>query len=423
MVRLLSCLSLTLCLAVAANAGEIGRNHEIDFQLRFGLLDVSTELESWPDGGRSKLRFDSDDQGLGTGQIIGEYRGLITPTLTVAAAFDFADDGLGDFGLTEVQFVWRPVPQSATQHRVRFGAFYPPFSLENGDAAWTSPFTLSFSAINAWLAEEIRPVGAEWSIERKLGFAGSPHSIKGFAAAFYGNDPAGTLLFWRGFGLHNRQTQLNERVLLPDLPQLGPNGDVLSLNERRLDPIAEIDDRPGFYAGAEWRYGRKASAQLAFYDNRADPETLRNGQWAWGTRFWHLAAQYELPGNIGLLGQWMRGDTDWIIGALPDGSLQSFSRLVTDEFDAAYLMLTKYFANGHRLSLRRDSYDMWRPGELDIDDGRGWTFAHQFNASKRLTVRTEWLQIESRREIWPRFFASPPSSTERLLQLQLSVSL
>ena len=48
------------------------------------------------------------------------------------------------------------------------------------------------------IVRQIRPVGAEWSLRRRLGFPGSPHELRAFADGFYGNDPAGTLLFWRG---------------------------------------------------------------------------------------------------------------------------------------------------------------------------------------------------------------------------------
>jgi hypothetical protein len=107
--------------------------------------------------------------------------------------------------LSEAFIDWRPIPTSSNQQQVRFGAFYPPFSLENTDLGWSSPFTYSYSAINTWLGEEVRPIGAEWSLRRRLGFAGSPHELRVFASAFYGNDPAGTFLFWRGWSLHDRQ--------------------------------------------------------------------------------------------------------------------------------------------------------------------------------------------------------------------------
>ena len=105
---------------------------------------------------------------------------------------------------------WRPIPRSANQQQVRFGAFYPPFSLENGAHGWESPFTYSYSAINTWLGEEVRPLGAEWSLRRRLASTRNTQEVRVFASGFYGNDPAATLLFWRGWSLHDRQTRLND---------------------------------------------------------------------------------------------------------------------------------------------------------------------------------------------------------------------
>jgi len=62
---------------------------------------------------------------------------------------------------------WRPVPKSATRYRLKLGAFYPNISLEKVDPAWSSPYTQNFSAINTWIAEEIRTFGAELSMSRR----------------------------------------------------------------------------------------------------------------------------------------------------------------------------------------------------------------------------------------------------------------
>ncbi len=195
---------------------------------------------------------------------------------------------------------------------MRFGAFYPSFSLENGDRGWESPFTYSYSAINTWLGEEIRPIGAEWSLRRRLEGFRSNHELRAFAAGFYGNDPAGTLLFWRGWSLHDRQTRLDD--------ELRHSADADSRRTRSsCQPFAETDHRPGGYAGVEWRYARRALVQLARYDNRADPYSFSDGQWGWGTDFNHLAVQVSLPAEIGLVAQWMDGTTEWLTAALPNG--------------------------------------------------------------------------------------------------------
>lgn len=418
MVQLLIVFALAV-LAADVGAAEIGDRHTLDWRLDLNYASETTKLGAWPDGGAGKLRFGDGDDGFGDQRATVVYRGRITNTVWAHAVAQ-ASEGSPRLGATEAYLDWRPVPRSMSEFRVRAGAFYPPFSLENGGPAWTSPFTTSFSAINAWLGEEIRPIGAEIRVNRSLGRAGSPHELSFFAAGFYGNDPAGTLLFWRGFALHDRQTRLNERLALPALAVRDSGGNIVSYEERRLDPIAEIDHEPGFYAGIEWRLRRRIHAQIARYDNRADPERFHNGQWAWDTRFWHFAAQAELGHDFGIVTQWLRGNTGWLIATTDDGMRTPATRYVDDAFDSSFLMLTKRLGR-HRLSLRRDRFAFRRPDGLNIDSGDATTLAYAYNARPDLTLAAEWLRIESSRDLWPRFYGVPANHSERLIELTVTV--
>ncbi|MDX1677948.1 hypothetical protein, partial [Arsukibacterium sp.] len=95
------------------------------------------------------------------------------------------------FSVTEAWLGWSPLPVSGYRLRGRLGYFYPQLSLENTDIAWTSPYSSSFSAINSWVAEEIRTRGAELNISRPGRFFQSKHSWSAVIGAFQGNDPAG----------------------------------------------------------------------------------------------------------------------------------------------------------------------------------------------------------------------------------------
>ena len=83
----------------------------------------------------------------------------------------------------------------------------------------------------------IRPIGAEWSMRRRFGYAGSPHELGAFAAPFYGNDPGGTLLFWRGWALHDRQTRLNDRLPMPPLPVWNWTGTIVGSTPQSVEPF------------------------------------------------------------------------------------------------------------------------------------------------------------------------------------------
>jgi hypothetical protein len=149
---------------------------------------VDSDFGPWTEGGLGKLRYSDDDGGMNAARVFLEYRGRIAPTLSTTVVADYVGDASAGLDLTEAFLEWRPIPDSRNHHQVRAGAFYPPLSLENSGHGWQSPYSYSFSAIDTWLGEEIRPVGAEWSMRRRLGFAGSPQEIRVLAGAFYGND-------------------------------------------------------------------------------------------------------------------------------------------------------------------------------------------------------------------------------------------
>jgi len=307
---------------------------------------------------------------------------------------------------------------------VRFGAFYPPFSLENGDKGWQSPFTYSYSAINTWLGEEIRPVGVEWSLRRRLEALGNAHELRAFASGFYGNDPAATLLFWRGWSLHDRQTRLHDRLDIPDTPVFY-NGVPVGTSPQWVTPFVETDHSPGVYAGLEWRYARRALVQLAVYENRADPYSFADGQWGWETAFTHLAVQVSLPAELGLVAQALKGETYWVAGASSNGTISPFAIYVEDEFTSSFLLLTRKIGDMQRVALRYDTFAIERPSMgLHSDDGNAWTLSYRFEpTTTRFSGGIEWLRIDSHRDLWPYFYGTPPDQTEDQLRLQVSYRL
>jgi len=409
----------------AALGSDTSDRHQWQVELDAGYVAADSALGPWTEGGLGKLRYAESNDGLISARLFAQYRGRISPTLTATVIGDYQNDASSGVDLTEAFFDWHPIPSSGNQQQVRFGAFYPPLSLENNELGWHSPFTYSYSAINTWLGEEIRPIGAEWSLRRRLGFAGSPHELRVFAAAFYGNDPAGTFLFWRGWSLHDRQTRLDDRLPMPPMPRWDFTGTIVGYSEQSVEPIEEIDHEPGAYAGAEWRYAKRVLVQLARYDNRADPSSFADGQWAWRTAFTHLGVQASLPAQLGLVAQWMRGDTYWIEGARSNGTLSPFAELVEDEFSSGFLMLTRLVHGTHRFSLRYDEFEMYRADSAPrtySDDGHAWTLGYRYERSKQLSGGIEWLQIASHRDLWL-LYSPITDATERHVRLQVTYRL
>ena len=81
-------------------------------------------------------------------------------------------DGLGQrSGVDALEAYARYSPQTSGdwQWSVKAGAFFPPISLENTEVGWTSPWTLTPSAINSWVGEEVKVVGGEATLHASLG--------------------------------------------------------------------------------------------------------------------------------------------------------------------------------------------------------------------------------------------------------------
>jgi hypothetical protein len=405
------------CAAVSVSAqNDRSDRNELYVGASAGYVAASTDLNTWTEGGFSKLRYTDDD--FEAFRLFGEYHGRITPTLRARVVADYVDDASDGIDFTEAELAWRPIPRSRNQQQVRVGAFYPPFSLENGERGWENTFTYSSSAINTWLGEEIRPFGAEWSLRHRFDGFRSNHELRAFAAGFYGNDPAGTLLFWRGWSLHDRQSRFNDELLMIPRP--------FTTAPQTLEPFMETDHRPGVYAGVEWRYARRVLVQFARYDNRADPFSFRDGQWGWGTDFDHLAVQVSLPTELGLIVQSMAGTTEWLTAALPNGTRMPISEHVHDEFESTFVMLTRKLGTHQRFAVRYDTFAFERPAavpELYSDDGDAWTLSYRIDATERFSGGIEWLRIDSSRDLLPMFYNTAAQQTEDQVRLQFSYRL
>src|SRR6185295_7315933 len=95
----------------------------------------------------------------------------------------------------------------------RLGLMWPPVSLEHEGADWHVADTITPSAINSWIGEEVRPVALEGTVSISAG----DHKLRTTAAIFAANDTSGTLLTFRGWALHDRTTLAFNRWPLPPI--------------------------------------------------------------------------------------------------------------------------------------------------------------------------------------------------------------
>jgi hypothetical protein len=379
------------------------------------FIDVSG-YQSWTEGSVGKLRYDSESDGLVVSRAFVDYGAKVTDTLDLNVAVELYDDDIGaivDF--TEAFLLWRPLPRSANRYRVKAGAFYAPVSLENTEPGWGSPYTLSSSTVNTWVAEELRTIGAELSWTRSLQSGGGNQQIGLLAAVFLANDPAGSLLAWKGWSAHDRQSRLGDKLPLPPLPQIQP-GMMFEYQDPYVAPIREIDSRAGYYVGGEWRHGKRVLIRALHYDNRADPTKIEDGQYAWATKFNHVGAQVSLPADFGLITQWMRGST--VMGAVINGA-----HAVDTEFDSRFILLTKSL-DRHRLSLRYDNFEVTQNDQTTEDnnpeEGHAWTIAYRYRHSEMVSLAAEWLSIKTHHCGWV-YYGLDPTRTETQLQLTMQL--
>lgn len=349
-----------------------------------GFLDARLVAPSaeqgWLEGGYGKTRYgETDDFGPRLGGIVAEGRWHVTPELMAFAdvRYDLDDDGRAQ--LVEAYARWRPVSLSPWRYSVKAGAFFPHVSYENDGIGWTSLWTLTPSAINTWVGEELRTVGAEARLERR-----GAHTLDAGLAAYQMSDPAGELIAARGWALGDYVYGLYGRVREPDAfaQMLGYAA------PRRYDPFQELDDRIGWHADLSWR-SPQGRVTLLRYDNNAD-ETTRSEDtepvYAWHTLFWSLAAETQV-GPVTLIAQGMTGET-YIDTPFYDSETL---------FDAGFLLAGWDFAP-FRAALRFDSFSTsTEPESASEEHGTAWTAALTWRARECVRLTAEVLHVDSTR--------------------------
>jgi hypothetical protein len=227
-------------------------------------------------------------------------------------------------GLSEAYLTYKPTPQGQTRYAVRIGLFYPPISQEHQGAAWIDTDMITPSAINSWVGEEVKVVGAEASVRHDFG----EQEVALTGAVFGFNDTAGTLLTTRGWALGDIQAAVPGSYVLPPLSE-----NLAYVQPPLTTPVIDIDHRVGGYGRVDWRINDRLALNAFYYDNAGDKVSYnQNWQWAWNTRFWNFGASLDLGDHTRVLSQVMTGDTRM---GYADPSLW-----VDTEFDAAYLLVT-----------------------------------------------------------------------------------
>lgn len=369
---------LAACLAQDAKAFDLSDNLAIT-----GYGDVRAVIapdpQSWLNGGLGKFRY-GGRQKFGT-------EALAQADLTL-------DDGLHAVGLfraepetrsvvdaLEMYLRYTPKSSGDVSWSVKAGAFFPAMSLENDDIGWSSPYTLTPSAIDSWIGEELRTIGSEGTLRWNTGSVGTL-SLTG--ALYCCNEEAGTLIAERGWTMSDNPTGLFERVRLPDqtlrLFHAAVPGNAGMFNQ--------IDGNPGWYAGAAWQIPGIAQLSITRYDNRSDPTAFTSRDQAWGTKFWDFGVRTQV-GPVTLIAQQLSGYTELAFASGENAA----------KFESGYLLASTDL-DDWRFSVREDLFQTRRVGAANAnfnEDGNATTGAVSWNGVDGLRLTTEIIRMASRR--------------------------
>jgi len=363
-----------------AFAQDVGAHGYVDCR-----IIARADERSWADGGLGKTRFGGGGTAATCMQAGLVLNAQLTPSLLAIADIQYQTTDKNAFSALEAYLRWRPVSTTPLRGSIKVGEFFPPVSLENDAIGWTSPWTLTPSAINSWIGEEFRTIGAEGRIE----WRGAANTFEGYVALFGVNDPAGELLAARGWSLSDLTSGVGSRVREPDVYAID-TGVTVPL---RFNPFLENDDRPGWYAGGRWKANGIGGISILRYDNEADPSSHSGGSspvFSWRTEFWSLGVEADL-GDIVLLGQAMTGSTDIVPSPF-------FS--TSTDFRAAYV-LAGWNHGAWRPAIRFDAFSTEQlPRRIDDrvrEHGHAITAALNWRPREWVRVTGEALHVSSTR--------------------------
>ncbi|MET0553245.1 MAG: hypothetical protein ABW221_09420 [Vicinamibacteria bacterium] len=291
-------------------------------------------------------------------------------------------------GLTEAFLQFRPELTARASLRLRAGLFFPPTSLENVDPLWQSPYTITLSALNAWIGEELRLSGADAAVVLQ----GERNRIELGGAAFGAADTSGALLAWRGFAFGDRLSTFGETLPLPPLVTLGPGGAFADQRDDGTRPVDELDERVGWHARARVARERAVRLQAAWTDNRGD-RALHRGQYAWRTRLAQAGLELNLGSSVLLLAEAAAGDTG-MGPAVVDGPR------VDLRFRVGYVLVS-WRAGRLRVSGRVDAWDGDdRDGTAEPNGESGWsaTSAVFYQPARVLRLGAEYVAVRADRD-------------------------
>ncbi|HEU4962041.1 MAG TPA: hypothetical protein VFT56_16755 [Sphingomonas sp.] len=358
-------------------------------------LVVANGERSFVHHGFGKTRFQGTKDGDYRARFVPVEADLVweprfTGSLSANVSAAYQHDHDPDFDLIEAFVNYLPQSTANVFVSARAGLMWPEISLEHSTGgAWSVVNTITPSAINSWVGEETKVAGVEGTLHVTLG----QHQLLATGGVFGFNDTSGTLLSFRGWGLHDEKATAFGHFPLPPL-----NPFIANIQADRTRSTIDLDKKPGYYLRLDWRPPAPFDLNVFYYDNRGEPKAFfpKTLQWGWRTRFWNVGLSADLGPNTKLLAQGMSGST---IMGFKEANGQPW---VHTYFRSAYVLIAQRLDDRTQVTGRAEAFGTREHGSemsaaLNDEDGWALTAAVRHSFSPNLTGFLEALNVRSRR--------------------------
>jgi hypothetical protein len=371
--------ALLCCLASTQVCAQYDVEQDQRVWLR-ALLDVrlvrAGPAPSWTDRGPGKTRYGGRATAAGfereTQLVLSELAieaGAYLPwNVRAQAQINIQPDISGDNRPWLIEAILRKEWGTAKDGwGVQTGIMNMPFSLEHTGPAWSPDYTLSASALNSWLWEDINLAGAEvewWRV------TGSGLKLGALVGAGFGPDQFGRLLALRGWAIGDGLSGVNSTLALPGRAD-------------RTDVFDEEDDRPALYTWLTVSDEQEiATLNLGYFDNQGDQKEPG----VWHTRFSTVGVTWHPHPKVDVLAQYLDG-TAHVAAPSNDSGLRTYYGLVS------------YHYKRQRVTAR---YDSFRVRDLDggpntREQGHAVTAGYQYQLGLRHRLAFEHIWLTSHR--------------------------
>ena len=387
--------------ALSAMAVTCAHATEWDASLDLRLVGADAPA-AVADGGLGILRYGDDRDGLQLGRArlaLSQDLGDLLSFKVDASAWGQHDRNPLD--VTEAYFQLHPYPFGNWRTRLKLGAFYAPLSLENRADGWESPYTLSSSALDSWVAQELRTIGTELKIEWLGTHAGHDFDASAVFGVYGWNQGAGSALSVSGFTISDWQGSLFGRIGRGSYP-FGP-----------IDEYRQYDNHAGTYEGLEVHYLDRVTLEALHYDNHANPtaDSAVTDAYAWQTRFDTVGLRAENDDGWTAIVQWMAGDTY----VEPDEL-----GLLGWDFVTRYVLISKREGR-NTFSARYDDFKVGAEQAIAVGDqgGHAVTLAYRFEPNAHWRVTLEGVRARGFQTNRAIFFGEAPFATQSNVQLAI----